>query len=356
MKLDKLNNISIPEKLDGIKENIYNVPKKKKSKFRYVVTACLCIFILGFTVPGYTRNLPVYSQIFEFFGMENYQSASTAINQEVTDNGVTFTLVDAVYSGNEIAVTFEIKSDKLNGEKISTDFDLRFKGTKKDGLGGGLGIEYEGNNTYIGYLNMNVDFLKEPPKNLEAKLKLKDIEIFDEDYNLKENKLIKGIWEFEFPIKQLNGKILTNDFVDKKDKYYAKINKILVDDLGVAFTINYWSDYDFPVWLYSNYNVFIVDGKDKITGLDDKGKPINEVNYIELQGGAGKATPEFGEVNWRSKPLNSGNYKMYVEMRKTSTYSDEHLLERAIKEFNIDEEELKNASEEILFEIPFTIE
>ncbi|RVU53836.1 DUF4179 domain-containing protein [Anaerosphaera multitolerans] len=349
MNLDKLNNISVPNELEEVKEEVYGRKNKEKySMGKFAAAACLCLFFFGFTIPGYTKNLPIYSQIFEFFEMDNYQKVSTMINQEVTDKGITLRIVDGVYSGNNIAITFEIESDKLNGEEIYLGFDLSFKNVKQSGWGGGFDAEYRGDNTYVGYLNMSANFDEEPPKELIAKLKFNNLEIYKDD-NFEDMEKLKGNWNFEIPLRQLEGKVTDNyDYVAEEEGYYAKIKKISMDDLGFAFTIEYWNDYDVPVWFYSSYYAHVVRGEDEIEALDSWGKPVNDVDYIELEGGGGSAVPERGEMNYRSKTLEAGDYKLYIEMRKAMHPDMEYSVEE--REF------LEEAPDKIFLEIPFTIE
>lgn len=347
MKLDKLNNISVPEELNEIKKTVY---KKKKSKryFRNIVITSLILFLFGFTMPSYTKDLPVYSQIFNLFGMENYQEESTGINKEITKKGVTISIIDAVYSGDDVAITYQLKSDKFTGEEeLNFHPYINLRDVKISGGGGESGLEYIGENTYIGYLRMVFHSKEKLKDSLVADLSINKIE------DLKTNKEIKANWEFSFPIERLDNETIDNDIVIEHDGYFAKINELLIDNLGIKYKVKFWNEKDVLMRDFYAEDAYLLD-KDN--------------NKIELEVSGGSAGDNSSEFLWTGEHLPKGEYKILVDLISLERgveggfETDENgevveIDEEEIKEMREKEEErFKTLPESIRFEIPFIIE
>ncbi len=344
MNLDKLNNIKVPEELENIKNKVYM--KKKKKTFRNIVIASVCVFLLGFTVPSYTKDLPVYSQIFNIFDMKNYQNFSTGINEEITKKDITITVEEGIYTGDKVALTYKIKSDKFNGEELYIDTDLNIKDMDISGAAGSSEITYINDNTYVGYIDMIFFADEKLDEKLVADFKITGITNSETDETTKAN------WKFSFPLEKIESKIIKNDFIVENEGFFAKIDELSIDNVGNQYKIKFWNDRGYSMMEFYGNRISILDSDNK---------------EIKLFGVGGSSKEEFAEFYWRSESLPKGEYKFIVELNKDIQNGGmavanafgkmETVSEKEFKKINEEmKERLKDVSDSIIFEIPFTIE
>ncbi|WP_026699841.1 DUF4179 domain-containing protein [Salibacterium aidingense] len=147
---------------------------------------------------------------------------TSTINQSVTDNGVTLTINDVYYFGNEISYSYSIETNKsITAEKVKT-YPPNLVGKPKIKMDGKR-YDYSGRSwskevskgKHVGIYTMT------PMKTLPTEGKL----------NIKFNKAanFQGNWTFNFPIKEVQGediKIVKTDIPETRDVKitFAKMN------------------------------------------------------------------------------------------------------------------------------------
>ena len=102
--------------------------RKKKNHFSRNFSVAAAFFIassitLSFAFPTFAAKLPVIGNIFELFNddekyvFEKYDTYSTEIGVTKESNGISVTVKDAVYDGENITIAYTIKSDQDLGER-----------------------------------------------------------------------------------------------------------------------------------------------------------------------------------------------------------------------------------------------
>ncbi|MBL7576236.1 protein of unknown function [Peptoniphilus asaccharolyticus DSM 20463] len=282
MDLKNLDNIKVPEReLEDLKEKLYRENKKKFRSFRYsyVAASLAFIFTLGMAFPKYTKDLPVYSNIFSLFGDEGYQNASKKVDEEVYSNGVSIRLVDVVYSNNEVSLTTIIKTDKYLGEEVYLQSDLSFKNTVEKGSTGSEAVKYMGNNTYISETKSNIDFLKKVDP-LKIKFKVRKIA------NYKTGEEISGKWNFVAEVENLKADTYILNQRQEIDGVVVNIDRVDIDDVGPNFKLSWWNNLDLPATIHNISNTFLIDEMGNEIEIESKGLMGDEkIMHSEFKSG-----------------------------------------------------------------------
>lgn len=276
MDLKNLDNIKVPEELDELKGKLYRdelySKKAKKFRYSYVATTLAFVFVLGMAFPKYTRDLPLYNNIFELFGDENYQSASEHIDEEVVSNGVSIRLVDAVYSNNEVSLTTIIKMKEPIGENVALSSDLAIKNFNILGMTGNSGVKYMGNGIYISESKMNIDFKEHKSKKFAEKAdKIKVKYKIDGIFNYETKKEIKGNWKFDIELENLKSDVYVLNNKQKQNGIYLNIDRIEIDDVGTNFKFSWWNDLELDAMINQVDDIYLVDPNGNSFKLEQKG-------------------------------------------------------------------------------------
>ncbi|MFJ7951436.1 DUF4179 domain-containing protein [Lysinibacillus sp. NPDC096418] len=175
--------------------------KKRGSWWQQIAIASLFIglsgTILGFTFPAQAGSIPIVRDIFKFIDgdraalYENYKEFSTAIGLTDKSKGIEITLNDAIYDGETITVTLDIKSEKTLGNQPK----FRHSASFNDVNGGtfGLDIKKVDDFNYVGILTAGS--FSQASKDM-ANFIWKVDKIFIEETNT----VINGNWRFAFSI------------------------------------------------------------------------------------------------------------------------------------------------------------
>ncbi|WP_042144568.1 DUF4179 domain-containing protein [Paucisalibacillus sp. EB02] len=118
---------------NGIKRAEFSSKKKKRSLRGIAVAAILLvttITMLSFSFPSFAEKLPIIGTIFELFQddekryiFDEYESHSTYLNMTEESNGVSITLTEAVYDGENITIAFKMESEHDLGEEPFIEWD-----------------------------------------------------------------------------------------------------------------------------------------------------------------------------------------------------------------------------------------
>lgn len=136
--------------------------KKKNPLFRNLSVAAILfvttVFTLSFAFPSFAEKLPIIENIFELFEknekeyiFEDYNRYATELGITKESNGVSMTLTEAVYDGENITVAFTINSEHDLGEKPFIEWEMAE--TDSSLIVGGRQITRRlGKNEYVGLL------------------------------------------------------------------------------------------------------------------------------------------------------------------------------------------------------------
>lgn len=344
MNINDLDKIKVPKELNDNMKLIYKKYSKSDRYFKlpYTVIACILLFVSGFAFSSYTKNFPVYSQIFSIFEKNNYQEFGDTVLMEKESNGIKVTISDIIYTGYILSYSYIIESDKNLGEDINVMFDLDIKNKNVIASGGEAYVEYKGNNTYIGYEELRLTFKdseKEHEK-LDLRLNLDNITSFYPDY--KKNKEYKGDWKFAISVKKLDNIVIKPEFVFEEKGISLKIDKLIMDKAGIKLQIKSWDEKG----LVSKGHSYVAENA--VIKSED-----GEV--LKLNGGSAYGDKEAYTMYYDyDKILSKGSYIMELDFNKEEFVGHNEKGERErVKMY--DTKEYKEAPESIKVSIPFEI-
>ncbi|SMQ80870.1 protein of unknown function [Bacillus sp. OV166] len=199
---EEMERIPVPfEKLDLIIEQTINekfLPKRKKKKRKvfYSLSAAILAFGLflgsAFVSPTMARvvsQIPLIGSVFSFAGDEGLQTASmkglsTDINQTVKNKGITLIMKEVYYDGTRLSLGFTQESFLPLGEVERPDIEINGKDINFSSGSSGNFISLQ---KYAGTINITPT--EDLPESFMMKLSFSSVG------------LVKGKWEFEFPVK-----------------------------------------------------------------------------------------------------------------------------------------------------------
>jgi hypothetical protein len=262
---EKIEKIPIPlEKIDLIiqktlNQNIIPERKRRKRTLLYSLSAAIVAFGLfigsAFVSPTMAKvvsQIPFIGSIFAFAGDEGLQAASlkglsTPINQQVKDNGITLNMKEVYYDGTRLALGFTQESFLPLGEIERPEVQVN---GKLINFSSGTHGKFVSLQQYAGTLDIS------PTEDLPESFTMK-ISFFSVG-------LVKGKWEFEFPVKLSNtvtvvrpmetkmiegedvtlktvssgpaGTALSIDSVEASNNIPSPLNFYVIDENGEALT------------------------------------------------------------------------------------------------------------------------
>lgn len=287
--------------------------ESRHKKFSYKTAAAAIVIGLVFitaNVSIFAQNIPGLKSIIQYiYGSKNdntkYERYSQAINESITDNGVTFTINDALCDGSSLMIGYTIKSQGdirkfvLTGDKIiekqakDSSFVPFFIKAKINGQetasGSSYGGRYKDEHTYV-----NSEILDLGDKDLPDKIKV--------DININDIYGIKGRWDFRFIVSK---KRMSKDIVDYKPNdrikmpdAYLNIERVRFTPIATYMTISgkyIKEEYKNPDKRKEAFNEDVIMGNtlyDSYFVLDDSG------NEIELRGSSGHAVEKSNTMDF----------------------------------------------------------
>jgi hypothetical protein len=295
---------------NSLKASIKN-NKKNFRKIGLTAAAIICIFagsigFFGVTFPTYAAETPIIGDIFRFFDngktgiYDKFKENANELNITKEDNGISMTIVDALFDGKNIYLSYEIKSDKDLGIHPSIINDnyhfLDIKGYK-----GGLSSNYlitkinsdTNDNVYIGKSTYTIDADK--LKEITCKLRFNEI-----SFSESEDDIIKGNWNFDFNLKAIeNNKQIINKVFEQDD---IKFSIDSITKTPVSFILN-----------YSQYNLenFRKNWFDVTLGIADVKDDLGNV-YTRGDGGEGHGDDNHTEWTAIFEKLNENATKLII--------------------------------------------
>lgn len=270
MNKKDLDKINLPNNLDDIIDEAINMAHedKKKNKinkgykkiFKNIAAGLAIITGIGVGTTTLAYGVPSIKNAFERIQNEiwnkgDYSKYETEVNQTVSNNGVGITLSEIICDGQNLYVSYVIKSkepfkyikykydpvkdDDMTKEeaekieKMQLDYTAKakvsFTNSELDNSGvSGLEGRFIDDNTFIGLEEYNLTSLNmKIPDEFEFTINFNSI--VDEGWNSERDKdnVLKGTWNFRVPVK-----------VDKSLSKNIEVNAINNDGIGIKEIIS----------------------------------------------------------------------------------------------------------------------
>ena len=189
--------------------------KRKRKQAPKIVGAAAAIFLAGnitagMAFPAYAEKIPFLASVFERFNDEDkyvfgdYEEFATDMGVTKESNGISITVTDAVYDGENITIAYTMKSEKELGTRPSLDGQFIIEELKERYKNGGYSTNYlaekVGEHEYAGLF---VYQLVKGSKPEEVHINwnghtVRDFNNVSTAYN--------GDWDFHFHLKKLESK------------------------------------------------------------------------------------------------------------------------------------------------------
>ncbi|MBU3106187.1 DUF4179 domain-containing protein [Clostridium gasigenes] len=230
MSNKQFSDIEIPENIDLIinngieradKEIKLKKSNKRKSNITITAASILFFFILGFANPALAAKIPIVGSVFDnieknIYFPGNYSEYATAVNETVSNNGISITLSDILCDGEGLYVTYVVESEEpfkytswgdgpLTRNQLLTREAYNNVSFSKDELDNsgiaGLEGKFIDDNTFIGMERYYLKSLNtEVPDNFDFQTKLTSVRTKALDDSEK-NQTFNGTWAFKVPVK-----------------------------------------------------------------------------------------------------------------------------------------------------------
>ncbi len=164
----------------------------------------------GMAFPAYAEKIPFLASVFERFNDDNkyvfkdYEEFATDIGVTKESNGISITVTDAVYDGENVTIAYTMKSEKELGTRPGLDGPFIIEEVKKRYENGGYSTrhlaEKVGEHEYAGLF---VYQLVKGSKPEEVHARWSGDTVIDFNYVYTE---YEGDWDFQFHLKKLESK------------------------------------------------------------------------------------------------------------------------------------------------------
>ncbi|WP_110111853.1 DUF4179 domain-containing protein [Bacillus sp. CGMCC 1.16541] len=245
-----MDEIIVPEQKLKERESMAMMKaKKKKRSVKRIVSGTVASGLLlttmlgaGFLSPAFAQTLTqvpvvgsIYLELYDIAGKDIEQKQlADPIEKEVTTNGITMKVKEAVYDGNRLVVTVEYtgKDGVLIGEKGEIDQGFRYltiNGQEPEVALGGVSSDAIDERTVIESHQYTLKQLDQFGDNIDVTVHGENI--FGQ----------KGTWEVAFPLDKRSEQrvvVQPNERVETNDKQYAMtVKKIAFMTLGTRIDL-----------------------------------------------------------------------------------------------------------------------
>ncbi len=323
--------IDIPEELENrILKSLDELPdKKRRSKLiktsKIAAGFIICILSFNIIMPAYAESIPIigptFKSINEAIGIGNqYIEGSKDIDITKKYEDTTMTIKNIYYDGIELAIAYELKSEKGFDDKpiifpiIKRGFkDIDYKNEENDG-------DFIDDNTYVGLASYAFTDNELPDK---AKIEFTVNDLYGEWVGYYPKK-----FKFKFSI---DSKEMAKETykIDKEIKYgdsIFKITELIKSNLNTIVYMD--TDIELVKPNANNTEIFSEKYILKFLVLDDKGIPISDI------GGSGTGANVNdervkGSYLWRYKGISEETKSItLIPVISEITYNRELMMER----------------------------
>lgn len=301
---------------------------KKKTKRNLFASAVASVIlagsIVGLSTTSYANDIPILGSIFKLFNSNNsyiaFEDNSNKLHLVQESNGIKISIIDAIFDGKTLYLTYTIETDKDLGEHPSLNSLPMFGDT---GLGGNEQLIKTGEGKYISLMTIN-HAAEKPLSKIDVEW---DITNISTDIN-RTGTIYDGNWHFNFQLSAVDtDSIIVNQTLKEDELIFVAKNITITpmsfllsyetnvsanllnqwdniftsveveDDLGNKYSVlngtNHGSLIDFTENWNATYNQLNSQAKtlyltpvvslteNDIIGIDKNGKPI-KANYRSI--------------------------------------------------------------------------
>lgn len=215
-----------------LKNKVNTTKQRKGKKFFAAVSLAVGLSVsalVGLSFTAYADNIPVISNIYKFlYGntgdggtyYEGYADISTPLNITATSNGIDLTVMDAIYDGESMIVTYTIDANRDLGNPVIIRGTPHIQGSPKTGSHAANRV-FEGENKYVGIISMKMD---EQDSSLPIEWKI--------DYlrpgSTINNEPIEGDWKFHFNLNKADIAIYNLDQKLEQEDITIHLQKLTI--------------------------------------------------------------------------------------------------------------------------------
>lgn len=237
--------------LKKLKQQI--VTTKKRNRWKRILSAAIVTFgligtlMVGLSFTTYAEDIPFLGNIFKFFSNDGnyvgYDEHAEKLDLVAERNGITFSIVDTVFDGRTLYITFMIETEKEMGEILWLNSLPRFADTGMSGIERVTKID-EGK--YIGVMETN-HYAEHDLSEIEVEWKIDGIST---DPNL-EGTVVEGDWEFHFTVQAVESRTIAVDDHWEMDGMTVAMEEVKITPMSFMIDYNHsvteelYNDWDF---------------------------------------------------------------------------------------------------------------
>lgn len=206
MKVNKLEMARIKQRV---------LKRRKRKQIPKIAGAAAAILLMvnitaGIAFPAYAEKIPFLASVFDYFNDENkvvfegYEEFATDIGVTKESNGISITVTDAVYDGENVTIAYTMKSGKELGTRPGLEGSFIIEELEKRYQYGGYSTRYlaekVGEHEYAGLFVYQLVKGSKP----------EEVHINWDGHTVMDFKNVstahKGDWDFQFHLKKLESK------------------------------------------------------------------------------------------------------------------------------------------------------
>ena len=274
--------------------------KKKNHSMKYIAASCLLAGGIGSTLvfysPTIASHIPLANQIVEYFKGETsqfqyFEDYATGIGAIQESNGITIEIVDAIYDGTTVTLTFAIETEKDLGEHPSFDKPIKINGEIE-----GSSVTWtkkRSDTSYVGVITLTPELNGRSPSTVKLTWNPRSV------WNHDTNENFEGDWAYEFHLKKIDVKGIKANYRDSKNGF-----TIFVPSLDITgYTINL----HYKIQMPSNYALYNLP---YVTGFDVKDEFGN--TYEMITNLTGSTTKHAAKGSFTFANIQSGTKELII--------------------------------------------
>lgn len=246
--------------------------KKKKTKRNLfasaIATVILAGSITGLSTTSYANDIPILGSIFKLFSSDNsyvaYEHNAKKLHLVQESNGIKISIIDAIFDGKTLFLTYTIETDKDLGENPSLNSLPLYGDT---GLNASEELIKTDEGKYMSLMTIN-HAADKPLSDIDVKW---DITNISTDIN-RTGTIYEGNWHFDFQLSAVDTNSIVVNQTLKENELTFTAQNILVTPM--SFILSY--ETNVTAELFNQWdNIFV-----SVEIEDDLGNKYNSLNGL----------------------------------------------------------------------------
>jgi hypothetical protein len=223
--------------------------KRKRKQIPKIAGAAAGIILAvnitaGMAFPAYAEKIPFLASVFERFNDDNkyvfkgYEEFATDIGVTKESNGISITVTDAVYDGENVTIAYTMKSEKELGTRPGLEGSFIIEELEKRYENGGYSTRHLAEKvSEHEYAGLFVYQLVKGSKPEEVHARWNGESVIDFDYVYTQ---YKGDWDFQFHLKKLESKttkLADEGLLLREDGFEVNMSKMVTTPVSTTLYI-----------------------------------------------------------------------------------------------------------------------